>query len=62
MVSNLGKNLEKSIENKVSKAEERKAKDVAVKLLKMGMSIDVICEATELDKETVEELQKSISN
>ncbi len=63
MVSNLGKNLEESIKRRVTKAEEKgedkKAKEVAIKLLKMGMSFEVVIEATGLDKETVEELQKS---
>lgn len=62
MVNNLGDNLEKSINRKVKDAKKEGHKEVAIRLLRMGMAIDVICEATELDKVTVEELQKSISH
>ncbi len=56
------KGIEEGIEKGIEKGETEKAIKVAKNLLKMGISIKQVAEATEIAVEKVEEIRKEISN
>ncbi|MBW9158640.1 hypothetical protein K2F44_19520, partial [Clostridium tagluense] len=60
MVSNLGRNLEESINKKVISAEMKKTVEIAKKFLRKGVSIDIVMESTELSIDTIRKLKEDI--
>ncbi|MBW9158641.1 hypothetical protein [Clostridium tagluense] len=62
MLSNLGRNLEESINKKVNSAEMKKAVEIAKKMLRRGTSVDIVAEDTELSIEEVENIKGTLVN
>ena len=58
MVSNLGKTLDK-IEKK---GIEKKAKEIAIKAIKMGMDNSIVAELTGLKEEEINTIRREISH
>ncbi len=70
MVSNLGKTLEKlekkatkrGLEQGIEQGIEKKAKEIAIKAIKMGMSNEIIIELTGLANEEIDSIRKEKSH
>ncbi|AOR95218.1 transposase [Clostridium butyricum] len=62
MVSNLGKTLDNIEKKGIEKGIEKKAKEIAVKAIKMGMDNSVISELTGLKEDEINIIRKDVSH